>query len=314
MSVDPVVGFFVLGVAAGLMRSDLKLPAGLYETLTIYLLLAIGLKGGFELSKSSVATLLLPILIVVAASAVTPMLAYQALHRLGRLSHYDAASISAHYGSVSVVTYAVGASYLAREAVPYDGYMSVFLVFLEFPAIIIGVMLARGITRDTQWRHLAREVLSGKAIVLLVGSLLVGWIWGRESGAALVPFFEDMFKGFLAIFLLGMGVMTAARADDLKRVGPFLIGFGIAMPIVSALGGVLVGWAIGLSPGSTTLLAVLYASASYIAAPAAMRIAIPEANPALSIGAALGVTFPFNVVLGVPLYHRMTQWFFGAMQ
>lgn len=314
MILDPVVGFFVLGVVAGLIRSDLKLPSGLYETLTIYLLLAIGLKGGFELSKSSVVTLLLPIFIVVAASAVTPMLAYQVLHRLGRLAHHDAASISAHYGSVSVVTFAVGASYLTREAEPYDGFMSVFLVFLEFPAIIIGVLLARGLKRDMQWRHLAREVLSGKAIVLLVGSLLVGWIWGREAGASLVPFFEDMFKGFLALFLLGMGVMTAARTDDLRKVGPFLIAFGIAMPIVSAFGGVLVGWAIGLSPGSTTLLAVLYASASYIAAPAAMRIAIPQANPALSMGAALGVTFPFNVVVGVPLYHGLTLWFFGVMR
>jgi hypothetical protein len=314
MSLDPVVGFFVLGVAAGLLRSDLKLPNGLYETLTIYLLLAIGLKGGFELSKSSVATLLLPVMIVVSASAVTPMLAYQVLYRLGRLAHLDAASISAHYGSVSVVTYAVGASYLSRAGVPHDGFMSVFLVFLEFPAIIIGVLLARGMKRDTRWRHLAREVLCGKAIVLLVGALLVGWIWGREAGAALVPFFEDMFKGFLAIFMLGMGVMTAARADDLKRVGPFLIAFGIGMPLVSAVGGVLVGWAIGLSAGSTTLLAVLYASASYIAAPAAMRIAIPEANPALSMGAALGVTFPFNVVVGVPLYHGMAQWMFGTVR
>lgn len=314
MSLDPVVGFFVLGVVAGMLKSDLKLPAGLYETLTIYLLVAIGLKGGFELSQNSVASLVLPIAVVVAASAVTPMLAYQVLFRLGRLSHHDSASISAHYGSVSVVTYAVGASFLTREAIAFDGHMSVFLVFLEFPAIIIGVLLARGMKRDTQWRHLAREVLCGKAIVLLVGALLIGWIWGREAGRALVPFFEDMFKGFLALFLLGMGVMTAARVDDLRRVGPFLIGFGVAMPVVSAIGGVLVGWAIGLSPGNTTLLAVLYASASYIAAPAAMRIAIPEANPALSMGAALGVSFPFNVVAGVPLYHAATQWFFGAMR
>lgn len=314
MSLDPVVGFFVLGVAAGLLKSDLKLPTGLYETLTIYLLVAIGLKGGFELSQSSVLPLLTPIVIVVAASAVTPMLAYQVLYRVGRLPHPDAASISAHYGSVSVVTYAVGASFLAREAIAYDGYMSVFLVFLEFPAIIIGVLLARGMKRDTHWRQLAREVLCGKAIVLLVGALLIGWIWGRESGRALVPFFEDMFKGFLALFLLGMGLMTATRIDDVRRVGPFLIAFGIVMPVVSAVGGVLVGWLVGLSPGSTTLLAVLYASASYIAAPAAMRIAIPEANPALSMGAALGVTFPFNVVVGVPLYHEATQWFFGVMR
>lgn len=313
MSIDPVVGFFILGLVAGLLGSDLKISSGLYDTLTLYLLIAIGLKGGFELSQSSVLHLVLPILVVVLMSAVTPLLGYQILLRMGRLPHPDAASISAHYGSVSVVTFAVGASYLTRQDVAYDGYMSIFLVFLEFPAIIIGVLLAKGINKDTQWRHLAREVLTGKAILLLVGALLIGWAWGKDGGAALIPFFQDMFKGFLALFLLGMGLLTASKIDELRRVGPFLIGFGILMPMLSALGGVLVGWGLGLSEGSTTLLAVLYASASYIAAPAAMRIAIPEANPALSIGAALGVTFPFNVVLGVPLYFQLTRWFYGVM-
>ncbi len=313
MGIDPVVAFFVLGVVGGRLGSDLKLSSGLYDTLTIYLLIAIGLKGGFELAQSQVGSLVLPVLVVVAASAVTPVLAYQALRRLGKLPHPDAASISAHYGSVSVVTYAVGAAYLSREAVGYDGYMSIFLVFLEFPAIIIGVLLARGMKRDTEWRELAREVLCGKAIVLLIGALLIGWIWGREGAKALTPFFEDLFKGFLALFLLGMGVMAASRLDDLKRVGGFLMAFGVLMPVVSAVGGVLVGWLLGLSVGNTTLLAVLYASASYIAAPAAMRIAIPEANPALSLGASMGITFPFNVVLGIPLYHQMTQQFYKVM-
>lgn len=313
MSIDPVVGFFVLGIIAGLLGSDLKISGGLYDTLTLYLLIAIGLKGGFELSQTSVLELVLPIVVVVVMSAGTPLLGYQILRRMGKLAHPDAASISAHYGSVSVVTFAVGASYLHRQGVNYDGYLSVFLVFLEFPAIIIGVLLAKGINKDTEWRHLAREVLSGKAILLLVGALLIGWIWGKDGGAALMPFFQDMFKGFLALFLLGMGLVTASKLDDLRRVGAFLIGFGIGMPIVSAVGGVLVGHALGMSEGSTALLAILYASASYIAAPAAMRIAIPEANPALSIGAALGVTFPFNVVLGVPLYFQMTRWYYGAV-
>lgn len=313
MTLDPVVGFFVLGLAAGLIGSDLKLPNGLYETLTIYLLIAIGIKGGFELARTDVTDLVLPIAVVVVMSGVTPVIGYQLLHRMGRVPHLDAASISAHYGSVSVVTYAVGASHLVRAGIPYDSYMSVFLVFLEFPAIIIGVLLARGRKADTGIAHLAREVLTGKAIVLLVGALIIGWIWGRDGAAPLVPFFEGLFKGFLALFLLGMGLMTASRFDDLRRVGPFLIAFGISMPMLSALGGVVVGWGLGLSEGSTTLLAVLYASASYIAAPAAMRIAIPEANPALSMGAALGVTFPFNVVVGVPLYQQATSWFYGVM-
>lgn len=313
MSLDPVVGFFVLGLVAGLLRSDLKLSSGLYETLTIYLLLAIGLKGGFELSQSNVMDLVVPILVVVIMSAGTPLLSYQILLRLGRLKHPDAASIAAHYGSVSVVTFAVGTSYLIRQNIAYDGYLSVFLVFLEFPAIIIGVVLARGITRATEWRKLAHEVIAGKAILLLIGSLLIGWLWGRDSGAALLPFFEGLFKGMLGLFLLGMGLMTAARFDDLRRVGPFLIAFGVLMPMMSAAGGVMVGWWLDLSIGSSALLAVLYASASYIAAPAAMRIAIPEANPALSIGASLGVTFPFNVVIGVPLYVWMTQVFYKVM-
>jgi len=313
MGIDPVVGFFVLGVVAGLLGSDLKLSSGLYETLTIYLLLAIGLKGGFELSQSEVGALVVPILVVILMSAGTPLIGYQILLRLGKLKHPDAASISAHYGSVSVVTFAVGSSYLLRQNIAYDGFMSVFLVFLEFPAIIIGVILARGLTRATEWRKLAHEVLAGKAILLLIGALVIGWIWGRDGGAALLPFFEGLFKGFLALFLLGMGLMTASRIDELRRVGPFLIAFGILMPIVSAAGGVVVGWWLSFSVGNTAMLAVLYASASYIAAPAAMRIAIPEANPALSIGAALGVTFPFNVVIGVPLYVWMTQFFYRVV-
>ena len=307
MSLDPVVGFFVLGVVAGLLRSDLKLSGGLSDTLSIYLLIAIGLKGGIELSQAQAGDLVLPVIVAVLMSAGTPLVAFQVLRRLGRLSRPDAASIAAHYGSVSVVTFAVGASYLQRQGVDYEGYMSVFLVFLEFPALMIGVLLAKGLNRDTNWRVLGHEVLAGKAIVLLVGALAIGWYWGAEGADSLTKFYGDMFKGLLSLFLLGMGVLTASRLEDLRRAGPFLIGFGIVMPLISSVGGVLIGAWLGLSLGGATLLAVLYASASYIAAPAAMRIAIPEANPALSIGASLGVTFPFNVIVGVPLYHAMAK-------
>ncbi len=307
MSLDPVVGFFILGLVAGFLRSDLKLSSGLSDTLSLYLLIAIGLKGGIELSKASAGDLMLPIAVAVLMSAGTPLLAFPVLRRFGRLSRADAGSIAAHYGSVSVVTFAVGASYLQRLGVEFEGYMSVFLVFLEFPALIIGVLLARGLNKDTNWRVLGHEVLAGKAIVLLVGALAVGWIWGAEANHSLTRFYGDLFKGLLSLFLLGMGVLTANRIDDLRRAGPFLVGFGIALPVISAVGGVLIGRWLGFSVGGTTLLATLYASASYIAAPAAMRIAVPEANPALSIGASLGVTFPFNVLVGVPLYHQMAK-------
>jgi len=311
ISIDPVVGFFALGVVAGLLRSDLKLSSGLLDTLSLYLLVAIGLKDGFELAKvADPFTLVLPVVVAVLMSAGTPLLAFPVLRRLGRLPRADAASIAAHYGSVSVVTFAVGATYLAGRNVPYEGYLSVFLVFLEFPALIIGVLLAKGLNRQTQWSLLAREVLAGKAIVLLVGSLGIGWLWGQDAARNLGLFYGDLFKGFLSLFMLGMGVVTAARFDDLRRAGPFLIGFGIVVPLISAVGGVLIGWSLGLSLGGSTLLAVLYASASYIAAPAAMRIAIPEANPALSMGASLGVTFPFNLLVGIPLYHAMaSHWY-----
>jgi len=300
-------GLFVLGVAAGLMRSDLKLPSGLIDVLSIYLLIAIGLKGGVELSHAASATLAWTIAAAVVMSLGTPLVADPVLRRIGGLARPDAASIAAHYGSVSVVTFAVGASYLTRLGVPFDGYLTVLLVFLEFPALMVGVLLAKGVSRDTPWHTLAHEVLAGKAIVLLVGALVIGWISGREGADALTDFYGGMFKGLLSLFLLAMGLITASRIGDLRQAGLFLIGFGISMPIVSACGGALVGLWLGLSPGSTTLLAVLYASASYIAAPAAMRIAIPEANPALSMGAALGVTFPFNVIIGIPLYHRIAQ-------
>ncbi|MEW5890336.1 MAG: sodium-dependent bicarbonate transport family permease [Pseudomonadota bacterium] len=306
-SVDPVVLFFVLGVAAGLLRSDVRLPSALYESLSIVLLIAIGLKGGVELAKTALGEIALPALAVVLMGLGTPLVAYPVLTRLGRFRRPDAASIAAHYGSVSVVTFAVGAAHLTRLGVPFEGYMTVFLVLLEMPALVAGVLLAKGIHRATDWRALAHEILCGKSIFLLAGGLAIGWLLGPEGIRPIDRLYFDLFKGILTLFLLEMGLITAARLQDLKRAGAFLIAFGIAMPLVSAVGGAVTGWWLGLSVGGTTLLATLYASASYIAAPAAMRIAVPEANPALSIGASLGVTFPFNIVLGIPIYHAMAK-------
>ena len=309
---EPVILFFLLGAIAGFVRSDLKIPGVLYESLSIFLLLAIGLKGGVELARYPLLDVALPALVVVAVGALIPLAAFPILRHAGKLSRADAGSIAAHYGSVSVVTFAVGSTYLARLGEAVEGYMVVFLVLLEFPALVIGVLLARRGERDTPWRQVLHEVFVGKSIVLLLGGLAIGWIAGSGGIAPLDLLFFDLFKGLLALFLLEMGLVVAGRFGELRRAGVFLIAFAIFMPLAAAGLGLLTGRLLGLSVGGVTLLATLYASASYIAAPAAMRIAVPQANPALSIGAALGITFPFNLVVGIPLYHRLAQYLHNA--
>ena len=305
---EPVTLFFLLGAIAGFVRSDLKIPGVLYESLSIFLLLAIGLKGGVELARYPLLDVALPALVVVAVGALIPLAAFPVLRRIGKLSRADAGSIAAHYGSVSVVTFAVASTYLVRLGEVAEGYMVVFLVLLEFPALVIGVLLARRGERDMPWGKVLHEVFAGKSIVLLLGGLAIGWVAGAGGIAPLDRLFFDLFKGLLAFFLLEMGLLVARRFDELRRAGLFLIAFAVFMPLVAAGLGLVTGLLLGLSLGGVTLLATLYASASYIAAPAAMRIAVPQANPALSIGAALGITFPFNLLVGIPLYHRLAQY------
>ena len=310
---DAVVLFFMLGVAAGLAKSDLKLPAALYDALSIYLLLAIGLKGGMELAKQPFLAVAPQAVMAMSLGLLIPLIAFPVLRALGRLPRADAASIAAHYGSVSVVTFAVGQNYLNAKGIAFEAHMPLILVLLEVPGILVGVLLARsgGAVRPA-WGALMHEVMLGKSIVLLVGGLLIGWVAGPQGLAPMEPFFGGLFKGVLCLFLLEMGLVASAQLGSVRKSGLFLVGFGIAMPLVAAGLGAGLGLVIGLSPGGTALLAVLAASASYIAAPAAMRIAVPEANPALSITAALAVTFPFNLLLGIPLYTRLAEWLHRA--
>lgn len=304
---DPIVLFFLLGLAAGLARADLRLPPAVYELLSVVLLLAIGLKGGVELSQQPLGHLLPQMVAVVLLGLLLPLLAFPLLHRLGRLKRADAASIAAHYGSVSVGTFAVAVAYLASREVAHEAYMPLFLVLLEVPAILVGIVLARGLSAGCDWRELGREVMLGKSVVLLLGGLLIGWAAGPEGVKSIGPLFFDLFKGVLALFLLEMGLIAASQVGSLRRYGVFLVGFGVLFPLFSGLVGGAFGWQLGLSVGGTMLLATLAASASYIAVPAAMRLALPEANPTLSLTASLGITFPFNILLGVPIYLGLAE-------
>ncbi|MFD0950092.1 sodium-dependent bicarbonate transport family permease [Paraperlucidibaca wandonensis] len=306
--IDPIILFFLLGLVAGLLRSELRLPAAIYEFVSILLLLAIGLKGGVELAKQPFADLLPDMLAVVAMGFFLTLLAFPVLRFVGRFKRADAASIAAHYGSVSVGTYAVAVAYFGSRQITFEEHMPLLLVMLEIPAILVGIVLARGVSRQTRWSEVAHEVFLGKGIVLLVGGLLIGWAAGSDGLASIKPLFFDLFKGILALFLLEMGLLTATQMGGLRRYGLFLVVFGVGMPLCSSLVGIGLGLALGLSVGGTAMLATLAASASYIAVPAAMRISVPEANPTLSLGASLGVTFPFNVLVGIPIYYALAVW------
>ncbi len=309
---DPVIWFFALGLVAGLAKSDLRMPPAIYDLLSMVLLLTIGLKGGVELAKSPFGGLLPQIVAVLAMGFLVPLVLYPAARTLGRLGRADAGSLAAHYGSVSVATFAVGVAFLADRRVEYDPQMPLFLVLLEVPAIVVGILLARRKQATGRWGKLMHEIFFGKSIVLLVGGLLIGWVAGPEGISSLEPFFFDLFKGVLALFLLEMGLIAASQARAIRDNGLFLALFGLIVPVPMAMIGALVGWGIGLSVGGTTLLAVLAGSASYIAAPAAIRIALPDANPSLSLTASLGVTFPFNIFIGIPVYFAIASWLHGS--
>ena len=306
---DPIILFFILGIILGISKAEVRLPGQVYEFVTMLLLITIGLKGGIELAKQPFVSLLPKISLVLAVGIILPIFAYPVLKIIGKFKREDAASIAAHYGSVSVGTFAVTLAYLNTKGIPFEEYMALFVVILEIPAILVGIILARGVSKQTNWKQVTHEVLLGKGVVLLVGGLLVGWLAGPSGVEPIAPLFFDLFKGILALFLLEMGLVTAVQLSSLKTYGLFLILFGVIMPIFSGVLGIITGQLMGLSVGGITVMATLTASASYIAVPAAMRISVPEANPTLSLAASLGITFPFNVLAGIPLYYFFAEKF-----
>ncbi len=312
---SPVVLAFALGVVARLIRSEFTLPRELYVSLSIYLLFAIGLKGGVELSHTPLSAFALPAVATLAVGVLTPVLSYAVLRRIGRFSVADSAGIAAHYGSVSAVTFIAATEFVRAAGTPAEGYLPTLLTLLEAPgihiALAIGVVQSSRLATHAEhahWSETLREVITGRTMVLLVGGLIIGLIIGEQGWQPIQPFFEGGFRGVLTIFLLEMGLLAAERLGDLKKVGAFLLGFGTVMPIVNGALGVALGHWAGLSAGGAAVLGTMAASASYIAAPPAVRLALPEANPTYYLTLALGVTFPFNLVLGIPLYHQFALW------
>lgn len=309
---DPILLFFLFGLAAGLLRAELRLPSAIYDFVSMLLLLSIGLKGGVELAEQSFIDVLPDVLAAILMGIALPLMLYPVLRQVGKFKRADAASIAAHYGSVSVGTFAVAVAWLATRQIDYEAHLPLLLVVLEMPAILVGIVLARGLSAKMDWKSIGHEVFLGKGVVLLIGGLLIGWIAGPEGLVSIEPLFFDLFKGILAVFLLEMGLIAAAQASSLKHYGLFLIPFGTLVPLVFGAIGAGLGTLMGLSTGGTMLFAVLAASASYIAVPAAMRISVPQANPTLSLTASLGITFPFNVLVGIPLYWQFAELAHGA--
>jgi len=305
---DPAIIFFIIGLLAGIVKSDLKLPEAIYEIISIYLLLSIGLKGGVQLAESNIFSLIIPAIGAISIGLIIPVVAYLILRRIGKFNRADSAAIAAHYGSVSAVTFAVVLIYLDKIGVKYEEFTTVLLVLLEIPAIAIGIFIARlrASKSRVSYGKLVHEVLFGKSIYLLLTGLIAGYILGPQGISPVKIVFFDPFKGALTFFLLEMGLVASRRLSDLKSAGSFLIIFGIVMPLISGALGTVIGYYTGLSIGGTAVLATLAGSASYIAAPAAMRIAVPEANPTYYLTSSLVITFPFNLIIGIPIYYWMS--------
>jgi hypothetical protein len=311
---SPMVLFFVLGLLAATFRSDLAIPEPVSKGLSLYLMLAIGFRGGVELEHGYFgAGIIWACLAAVLLSLTLPVLGYLLLRRVTKLDPTNAAAVAAHYGSVSVVTFAAAMTLLEQRGVPFEAYVVALLALMEAPAIISGLFLSkRGQAEPSEaaaeGAHLPmREVFLSGSVVLLLGSFVIGWATGERGMAELAPIVDAPFKGALCLFLLDMGLLTARRASELRGIGLRVAAFGLYMPLVGAAIGLFTAKLLGLSIGGATLLTVLAASASYIVVPAAMRSALPAANPALYLTLSLGITFPFNLVVGIPLYEAAAE-------
>lgn len=320
---DPAILFFVFGILAGLAKSNLEIPAPIARFLSLYLLMALGLKGGFALAQSGLTSQVLVSLgAALFMALLVPLMGFLVLRRF--LNGFDAAAVAATYGSVSAVTFITAVQYLDNHGISFGGHMAAAMALMESPAIVLAVVLANHARRQAAagngppghgaqgtpsapLRSILHEALTDGAQLLLMGAMLIGVLSGDAGQAAMKPFSDDLFKGMLAFFLLDMGLLAARNMGQLKGQSPWLLAYAIAAPLVHAGLAFTLGSLLNISTGNLALLMVLSASASYIAVPAVIRHAIPEANPSLYFGMSLGLTFPFNILLGIPLYVQVAQ-------
>ena len=303
---NPVILFFFLGLLASAIKSDLEIPATTAKFLSLFLLFSIGLKGGAELAHTTLSAAVTSLATALAFALVVPFYTFFILKR--RFKVEDAGAIAATYGSVSAVTFITATDFLHHAGTPYGGHMIAALALMESPAIVIGLFLInkyRTPSEDNEplkMKEVLREALTNGSVVLILGALLIGWMSTEESVNALKPLTSDIFKGMLAFFLLDMGLLAGRRIKALFKKGLFAFGFALVVPLINAMLAIGASWLLGLSHGDGLLLTVLAASASYIAVPAAIRMAVPEADAGLFVPMSLAITFPFNIVVGIPMY------------
>lgn len=308
--VSPPIMFFFLGLLACFLRVDLKVPQSITKFLSLYLLLAIGFLGGVELHEATIGwQIVVTLLAAIAMATFVPIYTFYIART--HLSVYDSAAMGATYGSVSAITFITTVALLDSLGIPYGGHMVAALALMESPAIIVGLWLVQKYAPNTDDRYqdtsVWHEALLNSSVFLIMGSMVVGLLTGVAGQKELAPFTQGIFKGMLCFFMLDMGLLTGRRMSDLRKTGLFLVAFGICIPLINAGLGILISYFLGLAIGDMLLFTVLCAGASYIAVPAALRLALPEANPSYYLPMALGITFPFNVLVGLPIYLYIIQ-------
>lgn len=316
---QPIVLAFVLGAIAGFVKSELELPEAVIKLLSIYLLFSLGLSGGRELAKAEVADVLPLLGLTLVMTVAIPSLAYVVTRRLGGFDVSNAAAIAAHYGSVSTATFFASMSFAAAMGTPAEGTMAAMVALMEF-GVIYSLVLARlaigrqrrGEGGGVRVAELLLSVVRGRGILLLLGGMAIGALATDKQWGQISPFYEGLFRGMLMLFLLEMGITAARQIGAFRQVGLFMAGFGVLMPLLHGLVGVTLAHAIGLGVGGAFVFGALCASASFIDAPAACRASLPEANPGIYLTASLGVTLPFNLMVGLPLYYGYARWLGGT--
>ena len=330
----PIVLFFLFGIIAARIKSDLKIPDAISEFLPIYLLAAIGLHGGIEMRNTGFETMFIPMVVAIGLSLLFTLNHYQILRRLGKFNLFDSYALASTYGAVGAVTFSVGLSFIKNQGATSEGYLAAILAVLEPVAFILAIFLTNmavskqiktkkqslgnlesaeselemGINETkTNLKQVLHESITGKAIVILLGSIIIGYVIGEKGFESISIVFEELFTGAIVIFLIEMGIIAGQRLEDIKKVGSFLIAFSIIMPTFNGVMGVLIATALGLSLGGSVMFGLLLASASFIAAPAVLRHAIPQAKPSLYITSALGITFPYNIIVLLPIMFMVSS-------